>query len=1171
MTGIGRHFKVRGELERVATNELRRYTLRTDDHVIDDLARYMAAAYIPRNTAAALADSPVAPMLPTDERYRMGDFGEILTRALYIDLLGYEVPFQKLSGRPAANVTTQGPDTLAVLCSPIGAATPVVVEVKATKGRATAGFRRKDIRKELENVENLDASWIFAVEQLGNMPEPERLRAFHLAKALASKATDTPFNLQPTARHVSMVCGDDGVDGDDYWAEWSSEWGHSQLHIIEVPDLSEVVTTIYKRAAQLTFRAVVSLDITALLPPGVTVRQALGNAAPLRRSVQADLSSASSSRPLQLIAESACWFLSNQDGVGQAAAREATEDGHATTVERCLAHVLLGDIDRAQELWGTGSESAIGVFLSEIGNAWTLPASGDERLDAAARAIEAEGLQTDVVVSAVLLVAAAVMWRLPRHPKRFVGPSPKPAQAAVLRYFELNRQRAMWPGQAKVLDAGLLDVGRAGFAVEMPTSAGKTALMMMTIAATLDASEDSLVVVLSPTRALVGQHTEDFRAAFDHFVVGLNGGDDVDLTDQNLGQSVRLAVMTPERLDVELRRSDADSAGIIDRLALVIVDEAHMLVLPGRGARLELLLSRLVARGGIRVMLFTSQLGDPEDIIAWLRLGSAATVRSEWRPSPLRRGVMYPDGDTACIKWEHSENPEICLQLVASLPKKGAQESLWQDVPEFPQSGRRKNQQIGALAWSMAEQGMVMVFAAQTQSVITLARSVLEAQQASLFEAPSLDYYADGILAVSTEQAALLRSGIGIHYRGLHGSVQQASIDAAKAGLLRVIVCTSTLADGINLPLRTVIIANRQLGPRESLAMPVLNNLAGRAGRGGNLRSGTVINYEPSRKKALSFEETLLGFAPATQSTLQQIFHSLRSAATTLLTDTGVADRRWVIPDEVLFEALTEETLDDDRLRAQIEAVLRRTLWGVSQPGALPDFVMQPLLHRGHWMQRNFPDRSLLRAFRRVGLPLLISQSIFDKLSAASPDEMLAGLASDPMQRLRLLRTVIDVAHEADDLEGLDPDTVQEIVLAWVSGEPELALMNRPGVKWNPITKILDNTLPWYLSGAVEILGLVTHGDRSRIDEAHREFGATRVRYGAPDIEVCRLIRAGVTRETALRLHSDFLCAADEEDELAPFSLHSFWMYMQLYGYRDLTAEQCRQLGLRVPDEGEEV
>ena len=360
----------------------------------------------------------------------MGDFGEILTRALYTDVLGYEVPFQKLSGRPAANVTMQGPDTLAVLCSPLDAAAPVVVEVKAVRGRATAGVRRKDIKRELENVENLNASWIFAVEQLGNMPEPERLRAFHLAKALASRATDAHFNFQPTARHVSMVCGEDGVDGDRYWRKWPLEWEHSRLHIIEVADLSDVVTKVFKRAAQLSFRDVIGLDVSALLPAGTPVRTALGNAAPLRPSVQADLSSASSSRALQLITESACWFLTDQDGIGQAAAREAAKTGGRSTVERCLAHVLLGDIDQAQGSWVSHDDDLIGAFLSEIRDVWRMPESGGDRLDASARAVQAERPQTTEVTAAVLLVAAAVMWRLRRHPKRFVEPSPKSAQEA---------------------------------------------------------------------------------------------------------------------------------------------------------------------------------------------------------------------------------------------------------------------------------------------------------------------------------------------------------------------------------------------------------------------------------------------------------------------------------------------------------------------------------------------------------------------------------------------------------------------------------------------------------------------------------------------------------------------------------------------------------------------
>ena len=103
----------------------------------------------------------------------------------------------------------------------------------------------------------------------------------------------------------------------------------------------------------------------------------------------------------------------------------------------------------------------------------------------------------------------------------------------------------------------------------------------------------------------------------------------------------------------------------------------------------------------------------------------------------------------------------------------------------------------------------------------------------------------------------------------------------------------------------------------------------------------------------------------------------------------------------------------------------------------------------------------------------------------------MAGLANDSIQRLRLLRTVIDVAHDANDLEGLEPDDVQDLVLAWVSGEPELTLMDRPGIRWNQVTRILENTLPGISSGVVEILGLITHSDRSRIDEAHRDLAYT--------------------------------------------------------------------------------
>ena len=134
-------------------------------------------------------------------------------------------------------------------------------------------------------------------------------------------------------------------------------------------------------------------------------------------------------------------------------------------------------------------------------------------------------------------------------------------------------------------------------------------------------------------------------------------------------------------------------------------------------------------------------------------------------------------------------------------------------------------------------------------------------------------------------------------------------------------------------------------------------------------------------------------------------------------------------------------------------------------------------------------------------------QSLHDKLKAAEPEEMVAGLGADPMQRLGLLRVVLDAAAEAGDLDALDVDHLESLILQWVEGRAESELIAESDGRWNQILSLLENTLPWYISGAIEILGFVTGCDRSRRDQAHRDFGTARVRYGAPDLQICKLIR----------------------------------------------------------------
>ena len=303
---------------------------------------------------------------------------------------------------------------------------------------------------------------------------------------------------------------------------------------------------------------------SSFLGPGVPPSRSIGNEAPIRLAKHAELIPGSASRSLSLVAESACWLLTNRDGLGHAAVIEAATDSDASALEGVLSQLLLGDLVHARSATATESSTAMDEFLGQVETLWADPTESRAQLEASARAL-AEELIQPADAAALLLTTAAILWRLQRHPRRFIDSNLGPMQRALTDFLEERNIRALWPGRARVVAAGVLDIGRPAFAVEMPTSAGKTLLMMMSSAVELDHNAEGIVVILSPSRALVSQHASDFRDAFGGLVAGLHGGLDVDLTDPELSQA-RIAIMTPERLDVELRRSETDSLPLAARL-----------------------------------------------------------------------------------------------------------------------------------------------------------------------------------------------------------------------------------------------------------------------------------------------------------------------------------------------------------------------------------------------------------------------------------------------------------------------------------------------------------------------------------------------------------------------------------------------------------------------------
>ena len=118
---------------------------------------------------------------------------------------------------------------------------------------------------------------------------------------------------------------------------------------------------------------------------------------------------------------------------------------------------------------------------------------------------------------------------------------------------------------------------------------------------------------------------------------------------------------------------------------------------------------------------------------------------------------------------------------------------------------------------------------------------------------------AESWLGSGSQVVAALRDGIGIHHAGLPEAVRRAIENDFRAGLLPVVAATGTLAQGVNLPVKTVLIhtlhqydEDAEEGDDQRISLLDFWNTAGRAGRAGAETEGHIIvvalnNFEARR------------------------------------------------------------------------------------------------------------------------------------------------------------------------------------------------------------------------------------------------------------------------------------------------------------------------------------
>lgn len=414
----------------------------------------------------------------------------------------------------------------------------------------------------------------------------------------------------------------------------------------------------------------------------------------------------------------------------------------------------------------------------------------------------------------------------------------------------------LWPAQQRIADAKILS-GKSAV-IQMPTSAGKTRATELIIRSAFLSGRAKLAIIVAPYRSLCHDIRGDLVTAFSGENVRLDEASDAyqfDLALDALFAQDSILIVTPEKLLYMLRRAP----DLADRIGLVIYDEGHQFDGIARGPTYELLLTslRMALPAEAQIVLISAVIGNAADVAAWL-VGDAQAVVGGDGLLPTAKSIAFASwqdqrGRLEYVKPEDPEEREFFVPRIIAdtvLPLRGREKT----ERRFP--GRNGGDVGLFLGVHIVRNGSVAIFCGRKDSVTKICSRAVELLDRGLdVEWPitssdaieiekirALCEHELGAGASATQAAAL---GIFAHHADTPHGIRLAIEHAMKEGLAKFVVCTSTLAQGVNFPLKYLIVTSTRQGG-EKILVRDFHNLMGRAGRAGMHTEGSVIFSTPS-------------------------------------------------------------------------------------------------------------------------------------------------------------------------------------------------------------------------------------------------------------------------------------------------------------------------------------
>ena len=436
-------------------------------------------------------------------------------------------------------------------------------------------------------------------------------------------------------------------------------------------------------------------------------------------------------------------------------------------------------------------------------------------------------------------------------------------QSEWIATFKSNvMMKEMWKSQIILGEKGIFK-GKSGV-IQMPTSSGKTTSISLAIQSAFLSKRTSIVIVVAPFRALCKEIMIDIENffEFDKNVIVTEFSDIPEPSEIELVESElivkKVFVMTPEKLAYILKHNTE----IIESINMIVFDEAHLFDDESRGTDYELLLATInnYIRPDAQKILVSAVISNADMLNSWINRDGVVinnnTIKTSEKTVAFNTLMSYNVNDAYSNL--HFVDPDKNLEEEFYVPRvmqtkalnKVGKEKKQRYFPDF----KSNKQDIGIYyAIKLIGNGSIAIFCTKKDIVNSILKRFIELKKKGI----SLEEFST--LSDETERlkiAYLIRKHLGEnnlyiaalngilgHHSGVPNGVRIAEEYALKKSVIRCVVCTSTLAQGVNLPIKYLIISSVYQS-KQIIKVRDFHNLIGRTARAGKETEGTIILTE---------------------------------------------------------------------------------------------------------------------------------------------------------------------------------------------------------------------------------------------------------------------------------------------------------------------------------------